>query len=120
MTSARARRAHKREPLPGFEGVGGFFDSSGGSWVTQVLPGEFYVTKTDEIVTTVLGSCVATCIRDPRAGVAGMNHFMLPEDPSGEGDSSARYGVFAMEQLVNGVMRWGGRRESFEKRWNEL
>jgi len=72
------------------------------------------VTKTDEIVTTVLGSCVATCIRDPRAGVAGMNHFMLPEDPSGEGGSSARYGVFAMEQLVNGVMRWGGRRESFE------
>ena len=55
---------------------------------------------------------MSTCVRDPVVGVAGMNHFMLPDDPSGGDGASARYGVFAMEQLVNGILRWGGGRRS--------
>ena len=106
-------RATPRKPvLAGFEGISSFYEGASGLWVAQVLPGEFYVTKSDEIITTVLGSCVSTCVRDPVVGVAGMNHFMLPDDPSGGDGASARYGVFAMEQLVNGILRWGGGRRS--------
>ena len=50
--------------LPGFEDVSSFHEGASGLWIAQVLPGEFYVTKEDEIITTVLGSCVSTCIRD--------------------------------------------------------
>lgn len=66
---------------------------------------------------TVLGSCVAACIRDPVAGVGGMNHFMLPESPDGRwgrASFSLRYGNFAMEQLINDLLRQGGRRERME------
>jgi len=104
----------REAPLPGFEHVGGFYEAMVGRWVIQLLPGEFYVTRADEIITTVLGSCVATCIRDSETGVSGMNHFMLPDDPLGGEGASARYGMFAMEQLVNGILRWGGRRASLE------
>ena len=71
----------------------------------KVFPGEFYVTaETDEVLVTVLGSCVSACIRDPIAGIGGMNHFMLPQDKSGAwGDDlkSTRFGNFAMEKLIN-------------------
>lgn len=100
--------------LAGFEGLSSYYEASVGLWVVQLLPGDFYVTKTDEMLTTVLGSCVSTCIRDPERGIAGMNHFMLPDDPSGAKGASARYGLFAMEQLINGIMRNGGRRASLE------
>jgi len=50
--------------------------------MVHLLPGEYYVTTSEEFVTTVLGSCVSTCIHDAVAGIGGMNHFMLPEDPS--------------------------------------
>ena len=113
--SVRAAQAPPRGvPLPGFEGVGSFYEAMAGRWVVQLLPGEFYVTRSDEIITTVLGSCVSTCIRDPATGVSGMNHFMLPEDPMGGLGASARYGMFAMEQLVNGILRWGGRRAALD------
>jgi chemotaxis protein CheD len=72
------------------------------------LPGEFYVTQEQEMITTVLGSCVAACIFDPTTGFGGMNHFMLPGDPSGgEDDLSARYGLFAMESLINEILKCG-------------
>lgn len=84
----------------------------------KILPGEYYASVQDEIITTVLGSCVSACIHDPEAGVGGMNHFMLPE-PSANGgrwgDSEAgrctRYGSDAMEQLVNAILKAGGVRE---------
>ena len=86
------------------------------AWTAQILPGEFYVTTTpNEIVTTVLGSCVAACIRDPIMSVGGMNHFMLPEAPSGQTDgASARYGGYAIERLINEVLKHGGRRDELE------
>ena len=111
----RLSRAPAPAPaLRGFEGINRFFEGSSGMWVAQVLPGDFYVTKADEIVTTVLGSCISTCMRDPETGIGGLNHFMLPEDPAGGQGTSARYGVFAMEELINALLTRGARREALE------
>ncbi|HEY8585936.1 MAG TPA: chemoreceptor glutamine deamidase CheD [Rhodanobacter sp.] len=101
---------------PGFEHLRRYWDTAHGCMTVKVLPGEFYVSEQDEVVTTVLGSCVAACIHDPLHQVGGMNHFMLPE-PRGERDSwtatagrAARYGSDAMEQLINTILAAGGRR----------
>jgi chemotaxis protein CheD len=69
--------------FPGFERINRYFEVSTGHWIAQILPGDFYATQHDEIISTVLGSCVSTCMRDPKRGIGGMNHFMLPEDPGG-------------------------------------
>ncbi|CAL75698.1 Chemotaxis protein cheD [Bradyrhizobium sp. ORS 278] len=85
--------------------------------VVKVFPGEHYVTdKEDEMLVTVLGSCVAACIRDPKTGVGGMNHFMLPENFShwGNASDSMRYGNVAMERLINDVLIRGGARRRLE------
>jgi chemotaxis protein CheD len=84
----------------------------------NVPPGEHYVTtREDVVITTVLGSCVATCIRDPIAKVGGLNHFMLPFSESGAWGGttgSLRYGNFAMERLINEILKRGGRRSRLE------
>jgi chemotaxis protein CheD len=84
----------------------------------KIGPGEHHVSRTQGvIIVTVLGSCVAACIRDPMAGVGGMNHFMLPESETGSwGGISAnmRYGNFAMEALINDILRAGGNRRRLE------
>lgn len=84
----------------------------------RVLPGEAYVTsRVDETIVTVLGSCVAACIRNPATGFGGLNHFMLPESESGvwNGASAAlRYGNYAMEVLINEVLKSGCRRQDLE------
>jgi chemotaxis protein CheD len=95
-----------------------FYDPSAGTWMVKVFPGEFYVTdKPDETLVTVLGSCVAACIRDPRLGIGGMNHFMLPQGRAGgwgrDGEST-RFGNFAMEKLINELMKMGCTREALE------
>lgn len=77
----------------------------------KVLPGEYYVTTDDMLVMTVLGSCIAACIWDPRVRVGGMNHFMLPD---GGNDSGGRYGSFAMELLINEMIKLGARRENMQ------
>lgn len=82
----------------------------------KVLPGEFFVSDEDIVITTVLGSCVAACLWDRQARIGGMNHFMLPGD-GGETDAlglAGRYGVFAMEQLINEMIKRGGRKANFE------
>lgn len=74
----------------------------------KILPGEFYVTDLPEMITTVLGSCVSACIFDPASGLGGMNHFMLPgSEAANDGDGSTRYGLFAMESLVNEILKRG-------------
>jgi chemotaxis protein CheD len=78
----------------------------------KLLPGEFYVTGESMALTTVLGSCVSACIRDRDLGVGGMNHFMLP-DTEGT-SSSARYGSYAMEILVNELLKLGAARSRLE------
>ncbi len=78
----------------------------------HVIQGEFRVSdEPDLMMTTILGSCVAACIRDPVAGVGGMNHFLLP---GADGDEGLRYGVQSMELLVNALLRRGARRERLE------
>ena len=95
-----------------------FYDAASASWMVKVFPGEFFVTsKSDEVLVTVLGSCVSACIRDHRTGVGGMNHFMLPHSRAGHwaGDlQSTRFGNFAMEKLINELMKAGCSRDSLE------
>lgn len=106
--------------LPGFEHVRRYWDPVVSAMTAKVLPGEYYVSAQDEMIATVLGSCVSACIRDRRRCIGGMNHFMLPE-PMSERDSwsntvgrAARYGNDAMEQLINAIFKAGGRREDLE------
>jgi chemotaxis protein CheD len=96
----------------------GFYDPIAASWTIKVLPGKFYITtRADEVIVTVLGSCVSACIRDPKTGIGGMNHFMLASDAAGNWGSdsqSTRYGNFAMEKLINELIKAGCPRERME------
>jgi chemotaxis protein CheD len=76
----------------------------------KVLPGEYFVDHDDLMIVTTLGSCIAACLWDGSARVGGMNHFMLPD---GDGDSG-RFGAFAMEMLINDLLKAGARRASLE------
>ena len=68
------------ETLPGFGHIQRAWDKAQDRWSARILPGEYFVTRSDEIITTVLGSCISACVRDPVLRIGGMNHFMLPED----------------------------------------
>ena len=108
--------------VAGFEAVQRYWDPATERWTAKILPGEYYVTRSQEAISTVLGSCIAACIRDTELQVGGMNHFMLPEDGAGgngawnaaEGGASTRYGSYAMESLINGLLKLGARRERLE------
>ncbi|MDR7308912.1 chemoreceptor glutamine deamidase CheD [Rhodoferax saidenbachensis] len=78
----------------------------------KVLPGEYFVANEDLVIMTVLGSCIAACIWDGKARTGGMNHFMLPDGDSADG--SGRYGSYAMELLINEMLKLGARRESMQ------
>ena len=98
---------------------GPFFDARYGVNTVMVLPGRHYVTgKADEMIVTLLGSCIAACIRDPIAAVGGLNHFLLPESENGDWGSTAgaamRYGNHAMETLINDIIKLGGQRSRLE------
>ncbi len=94
-----------------------YFDREFNISAVKLLPGEYYVTSRDMVLTTVLGSCVSACVRDSIAGIGGMNHFMLPEDAdpaSRDAAAAMRYGVYAMEMLLNELFKAGARRERLE------
>lgn len=100
-----------------FRGTKRFFDAKENIYVVKIFSGDWYVsTRKDEMLATILGSCVAACVRDPTIGIGGMNHFLLPGDESmvSQLSDAARYGVFAMESLINGVLKVGGRKERLE------
>lgn len=78
----------------------------------KVLPGEYFVSRDEMAIVTVLGSCIAACLWDRFMRVGGMNHFMLPEGDSN--DASGRYGSYAMELLINEMLKLGARRESMQ------
>lgn len=81
----------------------------------HVGQGEHHVTRDPNVVlSTILGSCVAMCLRDPVAGVGGMNHFLLPDGSGAGTDAGRRYGAYAMELLINDVLKAGGRRDRLE------
>jgi chemotaxis protein CheD len=98
---------------------GKYFDSRVGMDAVMVLPGRHYVTSNPkEMIVTLLGSCVAACIRDPIAKVGGLNHFLLPESETGhwgqQVDAAMRYGNHAMETLINDIIKLGGVRSRLE------
>lgn len=94
-----------------------YYDRTFDCDAAKILPGEYYYTCKDMMIVTVLGSCVSACIRDRLTGIGGMNHFMLP-DGSNDIDSpvsaSMRYGTYAMEVLINDLLKAGARRENLE------
>lgn len=106
----------------GFEHVNRYWDPMHKCWAAKILPGEFYVSTHGEMVVTILGSCIAACIRDKVRGIGGMNHFMLPEQTeysttdwgSNDVSSATRYGNWAMEYLINEILKRGGKRENLE------
>lgn len=90
-----------------------YFDPRYQAHVKKVLPGEYVVTGEELILTTLLGSCVSACVHDPLLKIGGMNHFMLPDRDKREGES-ARYGSYAMEVLINELLKRGSTRERLE------
>ena len=97
---------------PRQHGEASFFwhDAQFNAPAVKVLPGEYFVASDDLLIMTTLGSCIAACLWDRRAGVGGMNHFLLPEG----NDGSGRYGSYAMELLINAMMKRGATRSTLE------
>ena len=91
-----------------------YFDRSFDIEAVKVLPGEYFVTTTDMVLVTVLGSCVTACIRDREKAIGGMNHFMLAGNGDEDQMASARYGGYAMEVLINHLLKLGARRSNLE------
>jgi chemotaxis protein CheD len=120
MLTERSNTADLPRSMPGFEAIRRYRNSTG-QIIAKLLPGDFYVTRNDEVLDTVLGSCVSACIRNPRTGIGGMNHFMLPRPSGHENDTwgsvagrATRYGSASMEQLINRILSVGGNRGELE------
>jgi chemotaxis protein CheD len=112
MNRANAKTGYEGSLAPNV-----YFDRIFNSEAAKILPGEYFITRRNMVLVTVLGSCVAACIRDRTNGIGGMNHFMLPEnanDQGGWGTTSTRYGTYAMEMLINQVLKLGAQREYLE------
>jgi chemotaxis protein CheD len=95
----------------------GYYDRTFDCDAAKILPGEYYYTPKDMLIVTVLGSCVSACIRDRVSGLGGMNHFMLPDggsDTNSPVSASMRYGTYAMEVLINDLLKSGARRDNME------
>ena len=101
-----------RIPKPG-EASFFFYDAHFQNEAVKILPGEYFVYDEDIIIMTTLGSCIATCLWDRNARIGGMNHFMLPDNGGGTSDSG-RYGSFAMELLINEMLKMGASRMTLE------
>lgn len=107
--------------FPGFEHINMYYDKYHQHHTAKILPGEYYVTASKECIVTVLGSCVSACVRDKIFGIGGMNHFMLPvthsETPKWGNSTvgvATRYGDYAMEHLLNDIIKHGGSKRNFE------
>lgn len=94
-----------------------YFDRHFDRNAVKILPGEFFATTDKTMIVTVLGSCVSVCLRDPLTGIGGMNHFLLPSDERTDdlqATESARYGSYAMEVLINELLKLGAMRSRLE------
>ena len=114
MVSARVSNVDRLKSLPRNPGEASFFYSDHHFQydAVKVLPGEYFVANEDIMVMTVLGSCISACIWDGRVRAGGMNHFMLPDGDSSDG--GGRYGSYAMELLINQMLKMGARRETMQ------
>jgi len=96
----------------------GYFDPRFNARIITVsLGGQELTSAVGEVLSTVLGSCVAACLRDSSAGVGGMNHFLLPGEPADAAESPSddlRFGVTAMELLINALLKAGALRSRLE------
>ncbi len=110
--SPAALEALRKRPRKPGEASFYYFDHHFQYNAVKVLPGEYFVTGENMVICTVLGSCIAACLWDRTLNIGGMNHFMLPEGDSA--DASGRYGSFAMEVLINEMIKLGARRESMQ------
>lgn len=93
------------------------FNDSGSGRKTHIFQGDYHVSRDpNEVVSTILGSCVAACVRDPFAAIGGMNHFLLPGKIEGTNSDNHALaaGVHLMELLINGLLREGARRDRLE------
>jgi chemotaxis protein CheD len=90
-----------------------FYDAHFKADAVKVLPGEYFVHHEDVLIMTTLGSCIAACLWDRERRIGGMNHFMLP-DAGGTGADGGRYGSYAMELLINEMMKRGASRLTLE------
>jgi len=116
------RKEQAPKSLPGFEGINKYWDQRHNSFVAKILPGEFYVGRTQEWIATTLGSCVSACIWDPGYRIGGMNHFMLPLTEQAKdkvvwgnvASDATRYGNYAMEHLINELLANGGQRGNLQ------
>jgi len=114
LVSSLAPPAHSRldklkaQPRKPGEASFFFYDAHFRNDAVKILPGEYFVYHEDLLIMTTLGSCIAACLWDRNAKVGGMNHFMLPD---GEG---GRYGSYAMELLINEMMKRGASRMTME------
>ncbi|GAB4479161.1 MAG: chemoreceptor glutamine deamidase CheD [Burkholderiaceae bacterium] len=109
--------AHVRPQRAGAPGEAAtvLFEREFDRYGVKVLPGEYFVSAQDIVISTVLGSCVAVCLWERERRFGGMNHFMLPGDGGDDRTGLAgRYGLFAMEQLINEVIKRGGRKANLE------
>lgn len=114
LASGRVSRVDQLKAQPRKPGEASFFyaDHHFQYDAVKVLPGEYFVSSDDLVIMTVLGSCIAACIWDNKMRIGGMNHFMLPD---GDGaDGSGRYGSYAMELLLNEMIKLGARRETMQ------
>jgi len=94
-----------------------YFDPHFGLDAAKILPGEYYASGRDMVIVTTLGSCVAACLWDDKRKVGGMNHFMLPDSSATGFDlnaDSGRYGVYAMELLINELIKMGARKDRLQ------
>lgn len=105
-----------------FSHIQRYWDSQHNVPMAKLLPGQYYIGKQSEGIITTLGSCVSACIWDVKAHIGGMNHFMLPltkiqlTEVSWGGQNglsdATRYGNYAMEVLINYILKYGGRRRN--------
>jgi chemotaxis protein CheD len=122
--AVESARAAPRMPdaLPQFAHIRRSWDAKLNCFIARLLPGEYYVTRHEETIFTVLGSCVSACVRDRKSGIGGMNHYMLPTTRSGSGGtwgeatpaSETRYGNIAMQRLVQDILGLGAQRADLE------
>lgn len=114
LVGGRLSRVEHLKSLPRSPGEASFFYSDHHFQydAVKVLPGEYFVSGDDLIIMTVLGSCISACIWDPKIRAGGMNHFMLPDGDSADG--FGRYGSYAMELLINEMLKKGARRETMQ------
>jgi chemotaxis protein CheD len=94
-----------------------FYNATFDAHIIKIFAGEWAISRAqDEMLATILGSCVSACVRDPVVGVGGMNHFLLPGDELNDRAASdaARYGVNAMESLINALLKAGAQKHRLE------